>query len=192
MEDSWDELADWARALDRDPRAFAAIFDHHEGRVFRHSLRLVGSFHDAEDVTAASFFELWRRRDKVRIVQGSTLPWLLVTATNVSLNSRRSLRRYRVLLDRLPRGEVADESLWLDLEAGDNDELYDAMKQLTPTDASLLVLTAIDGVAVNEAARLVGMSDGAARVRLHRARQRLQEQLDRSRANGQDLKGVDR
>jgi RNA polymerase sigma factor (sigma-70 family) len=192
VDDRWDEEAEWARALDRDPRAFAAIFDHHEGRVFRHALRLVGSFHDAEDVTAATFFELWRRRDKVRLVQGTTLPWLLVTATNVSLNSRRALRRYRKLLDRLPRGSVVEESFWRDLEADDNDELFEAMKQLNPTDASLLVLTAVDGVPVSEVALILGISDGAARVRLHRVRQRLQQQLDRSTASRHRLKGADR
>jgi RNA polymerase sigma factor (sigma-70 family) len=192
VDDRWDELAEWVRALDRDPQAFATIFDHHEGPVFRHSLRLVGSFHDAEDVTAATFLELWRRRDKVRLVQGSTLPWLLVTATNVSLNSRRTLRRYRELLDRLPRGAELDESIWRDLEADDNNDLFEAMKQLNPTDASLLVLTAVDGVPVNEVARLLGMSDGAARVRLHRVRQRLREQLDRSTPLRHKLKGADR
>jgi RNA polymerase sigma factor (sigma-70 family) len=135
---------------------------------------------------------LWRRRDKVRLVQGSTLPWLLVTATNVSLNSRRTLRRYRELLDRLPRGAEVDESFWRDLEADENDELFEAMKQLNPTDASLLVLTAVDGVPVNEVARLLGLSDGAARVRLHRVRQRLREQLDRSIVLRHNLKGADR
>jgi RNA polymerase sigma factor (sigma-70 family) len=192
VDDRWDELAEWVRALDRDPQAFATIFDHHEGRVFRHSLRLVGSFHDAEDVTAATFLELWRRRDKVRLVQGSTLPWLLVTATNVSFNSRRTLRRYRELLDRLPRGAELDESIWRDLEVDDNHELFEAMKQLNPTDASLLVLTAVDGVPVNEVARLLGMSDGAARVRLHRVRQRLRGELDRSTPLRHKLKGADR
>ncbi len=70
MEAKWDELGDWARALEHDPRAFAAIFDHHETRVFRHALQLTGNQHDAEEVTAASFFELWRRRDVVRLVAG--------------------------------------------------------------------------------------------------------------------------
>lgn len=192
MEDGWEELSDWSRALKRDPRAFARIFDRHEGRVFRHSLNLGASFHDAEDVTAASFFELWRRRDKVRIVEGSTLPWLLVTATNISLNSRRSLRRYRTVLDRLPRTTDIDENVRLGSSIDKNEDLYRSLKQLNPTDGSLLVLTAVDGVAINDAARLLGISDGAARVRLHRARKRLQNQLDRSGDTRPHAEGVGR
>jgi RNA polymerase sigma factor (sigma-70 family) len=180
----WDELDDWSRALQHDPRAFAAIFDHHEGRVFRHSVRLTDSHHDAEDVTAASFFELWRRREAVRLVSDSTLPWLLVTATNISRNSRRSLRRYRSLLDRMPREvNVGAPDLDRELESRlpDSDELYRAMRSLNSNDASLLMLTAVEGLTVKEAAGLLGITDGAGRVRLHRAKQRLRDQLhDRS------------
>jgi RNA polymerase sigma factor (sigma-70 family) len=190
VEDSWNEPADWSQALDRDPRAFAAIFDHHEGRVFRHSLRLLESYHDAEDVTAASFFELWRRRDDVRLVAGSTLPWLLVTATNLSLNTRRGLRRYRTMLDRLPREPQVNSSVDIDLD--ENAELYRAIKGLGSADGTLLILTTVEDVPVGEAAALLGITDGAARVRLHRAKKRLQNQLDASGERMQGVKGVDR
>jgi RNA polymerase sigma factor (sigma-70 family) len=176
----WDEFGDWSRALEHDPRAFAAIFDHHESRVFRHSVQLMDSFHDAEDVTAASFFELWRRREDVRLVADSTLPWLLVTATNISRNSRRALRRYRSLLDQMPRGEnVGDAEVDRELESRlhASEELYRAMRSLNPNDASLLMLTAVEGLTVREAAGLLGITDGAGRVRLHRAKQRLRDQL---------------
>jgi RNA polymerase sigma factor (sigma-70 family) len=172
----WDELGDWSRALEHDPRAFAAIFDHHEDRVFRHSARLTDSYHDAEDVTAASFFELWRRREAVRLVADSTLPWLLVTATNISRNSRRALRRYRSLLDHMPRGEYVGD-LDVDSRLLDSEELYQAMRSLNPNDASLLMLTAVEGLTVKEATGLLGITDGAGRVRLHRAKQRLRDQL---------------
>jgi DNA-directed RNA polymerase specialized sigma24 family protein len=159
----WDELGDWSRALEHDPRAFAAIFDHHEGRVFRHSVQLTDSYHDAEDVTAASFFELWRRREAVRLVADSTLPWLL---------------------DHMPREvNVGAPDLDRELESRlpDSDELYRAMRSLNSNDASLLMLTAVEGLTVKEAAGLLGITDGAGRVRLHRAKQRLRDQLhDRS------------
>ncbi|WP_396133584.1 RNA polymerase sigma factor [Arthrobacter sp. 1088] len=51
---------------------------------------MVGGRHDAEDATAAAFLELWRRREGVRLVDGSILPWLLVTTTNTARNLQRS------------------------------------------------------------------------------------------------------
>lgn len=101
--DPFDESVAWRRALDGDGEAFGRLFDAHSARVFRHARRLTSDVHDAEDVVAAAFLELWRRRRDVRTVNDSVLPWLLVTATNLSLNHGRGLRRYRSLLDRLPR-----------------------------------------------------------------------------------------
>jgi RNA polymerase sigma-70 factor (ECF subfamily) len=177
VDQSWDELEAWGRAKDHDARAFAAIFDHHEARVFRHSLRLTRNVADAEDVTAAAFFELWRRRSAVRLVAGSTLPWLLVTATNVSRNQRRALRRYGSLLDQLPRGGVDEISPALDTVLEIDRDLYQAMRSLGSVDASLLLLTAVEELPVKEAAALLGISDGAARVRLTRAKKRMRSQL---------------
>jgi DNA-directed RNA polymerase specialized sigma24 family protein len=79
----------WARSLAGDETAFAALFDRHGNRVFGHAHRLVDDRHTAQDVTAATFLELWRCRDRVRLVNASAAPWLLVTATNVARNQTR-------------------------------------------------------------------------------------------------------
>lgn len=93
----------WDRSLAGDGDAFGVLFDRHRDRVFRHACRLAQTRHDAEDVVAAAFLELWRRRAEVRLVDGSVLPWLLVTSTNLGRNVARGTRRYRQLLERLPR-----------------------------------------------------------------------------------------
>ena len=56
---------------------------------------------------ATAFLELWRRRDTVRVVEGSVLPWLFVTMTNAARNSGRASLRYRKLLSSLQRSEQA-------------------------------------------------------------------------------------
>jgi RNA polymerase sigma-70 factor (ECF subfamily) len=152
------------------------VFDLHRDRVYHHALRLNGNVHDAEDVTAGAFLELWRRRMDVRLVEGSTLPWLLVTATNLSRNTARSLRRYRALIDSLPRsitarsaGEIALEQLE---EAQAAERVREALRSLSKTDAALIALTAFEGFSPGEAGAALGISDGAARTRLHRARAR--------------------
>ncbi|WP_277526503.1 sigma factor [Arthrobacter sp. ES3-54] len=56
-------------------------------------LRLSRDRHDAEDIMATAFLELWRRRDTVRVVEGPVLPWLLVTTANAARNSGRIQQR---------------------------------------------------------------------------------------------------
>ncbi|WP_375389427.1 RNA polymerase sigma factor [uncultured Amnibacterium sp.] len=172
-----DETALWSRARSGDGRAFAAVFDAHRDRAFRHALRLCASAHDAEDVVAGAFFELWRRRDAVPVVDGSVLPWLLVTTTNLARNSGRGLRRYRAAIDRLPRSEERGDPAETAEERIARERLLAAVHALGERDAALLLLTALEGFTPTEAAAALDLSPGAARVRLHRARKRLRERL---------------
>src|SRR6187402_2563291 len=96
------DSVDWALAIAGEGEAFGRIFDRHQARVLRHSVRLVANRADADDVMALTFLEAWRNRARMRLVDGSVLPWLLVTATNVANNTNRGARRYRALLERLP------------------------------------------------------------------------------------------
>ena len=85
-----------------NPDAFSALYDRHVARVYTHCARQLGTVQDADDLTAVVFLEMWRHKGSIRSVSGSALPWLLMTATNVSRNHRRSLRRYRSALNRIP------------------------------------------------------------------------------------------
>ena len=172
-----DETALWSRACAGDGRAFAALFDTHRDRAFRHALRLVASAHDAEDVVAGAFLELWRRRDAVPIVDGSVLPWLLATTTNLARNSGRGLRRHRAAIDRLPRSQDLADPAETAEERIARAELVKAVRTLGERDAALVLLTALEDCTTAEAAAALGISPGNARVRLHRARKRLQAHL---------------
>jgi RNA polymerase sigma-70 factor (ECF subfamily) len=172
-----DEGTDWEASLANDANAFVSIFNRHRNRVYRHALRMTANAHDAEDVTATAFLELWRRRKTVRLVDGSVLPWLLVTTTNQARNLTRSLRRYRALLASLPRSNdmrsAEDEALQRIEETRITAHVRDALHSLTPSDAALIALTALEHYSNAEAAAALGISEGAARTRLHRARARM-------------------
>lgn len=174
-----DEAELWRRGLGGDAGAFGAIFDRHKDRVFRHAYRLLADRHDAEDATATAFLELWRRRTAVRVVDGSLLPWLLVTVGHAASNLSRSTARYRRLLDRLPRGEhtpagdaAVDERL-----APFGEELHEGWRRLGAVDRDLAALVILEGYPVREAAEALGLTPGAAKTRLSRVKARLRAQL---------------
>jgi RNA polymerase sigma factor (sigma-70 family) len=167
----------WARSLKGQGDAFGLLFDRHRDRIFRHAYRLCPDRHDAEDLMATAFLELWRRKEKVRVVDGSILPWLLVTTTNVARNSRRAAFRYRKLLDSLPRADEArdplDEVLSRHpLDAVDH-ELAAALRALGTMDQQLISLVVFEGYTVTAAATILGLTTSAAKTRMHRARERL-------------------
>lgn len=170
----------WSRSLKGEGEAFGVLFDRHRDRVFRHACRLSGDRHDAEDIMAAAFLELWRRREKVRVVEGSVLPWLLVTTTNLARNSRRAAVRYRRLLASLPRkGNIPDAAG----EASHNQDTVDpnvalALRTLNATDLHLVSLVVFEEYTLADAAAVLNMAPGAAKTRMHRARQRMKAAIN--------------
>ena len=97
-----DDAGLWSRVCRGDELALAALFDRHEARLFRHATRLLTHREDAKDAVTVAFFELWRKRASVRLVDGSPLPWLLTAVAHCARNLERSGRRYRTLLERVP------------------------------------------------------------------------------------------
>ena len=175
----------WRLMSDGDGEAFGALFDRHRHRVLGHSLRIVASTHVAEDVVAIVFYEAWRRRADIRIVNGSMLPWLLVTANNTIRNMTRQHRRYRALLNRLPPPEqsadIAEEFLEVTARELESTLLRNAFDQLKPLDRDVLTLCVLEQLSTREAASALGIAEGTVKSWLHRAKARLgsvYQQLD--------------
>jgi len=167
---------DWRKALAGDGDAFGRIFDRHKDRIRRHSHGLVASVPDAEDVVAVTFLEAWRNRHRVRVVDGSLLPWLLVTTTNVARNLSRSSRRYAIALSRLPP-VTSVEIPGSDLAA------TRALRGLSLDDQRVITLCVLYDFTTLEAAEALGVAPGTVKSRLSRAKRRLALQLDLSTAS---------
>jgi RNA polymerase sigma factor (sigma-70 family) len=160
---------EWTAAVAGDGEAFGRIFDRHRDRIWRHGLRLAPTTSDADDLVAITFFEAWRNRESVRVVEGSVLPWLLVTATNVGRNLRRSANRYTALLERLPPADhAADPADALELS-----DITTRLMRLSVADRQVLTLCVIEGYSERDAAAALGIAAGTVKSRLSRARRRL-------------------
>ncbi|WP_144876924.1 RNA polymerase sigma factor [Microbacterium sp. 1.5R] len=164
-----------------DEPAYRMLHERHQAPVFRMSLVLMRTTWDAEEVAATAFFELWRKRDKVRVVEGSVLPWLLATTSYAAKNSLRSRRRYQRLLSRIPRDgdvpdhadEVARAMDFLKISRG----VRDALLALNTRDASVLVLCVVHELPASEAAIVLGIPEGTVKSRLSRVKARLRGTL---------------
>lgn len=167
----------WDAVLGGDGESFGRLFDRHRDRVFRHALRAVRDLTDAEDLTAIAFLELWRRRTAARVVDDSLLPWLLVTTSNAARNMHRTRRRHARLLARLPPPEhTPDGSDTVDARldgAAAHTALAQSIAALPRVDRDLLTLTALEGFTLQQASEALGLSYGAAKTRMSRARRRL-------------------
>lgn len=153
--------------------SLAVVLDRHQERIHRHALGLVPARDDAKDVVAITFLEAWRRRAEVRFVDGSLLPWLLVTATHTARNITRSARRYRDLIERVPLSLEAPDPAGA-LEEG---RAVAALKTLSEAHRTVVTLCVIEGLPVADAALVLDVPVGTVKSRLHFAKRALSERL---------------
>jgi RNA polymerase sigma factor (sigma-70 family) len=189
-----DEQAEWRAVLGHEPGAFARLFDRHRDAIFRQALRLMAQPADADEVASAAFFELWRKQGAVVLVDGSVRPWLLATTANLARNSHRTRLRHEAFLRRLtdqPGDSGPDAFERIDDHLVRQD-LVKALRKLKPQDVALVTMTALDGYRVGEIAGLLGLTEGNARVRLHRAHARLRGLLTATEEDHADSREVAR
>jgi RNA polymerase sigma-70 factor (ECF subfamily) len=158
-----------------DEERFCSLYESARPRIIAYALRRSTSPEDAADIVAETFEVAWRRLDDVPAGPDSLLS-LYVTARHVLANSGRKTRR---------RDEIATR-LAYELRAAhvDGDPLGEegllalsCLHSLPEDDRELLMLTGWDGLSGAEAGRVLGCSATAARIRLHRARLRLNEAM---------------
>ena len=170
------DLELWSAVAAGDETAFGTLFDRHSRAVYNHAFRLSGSWSVAEDATQATFVVAWRKRDAVRLVHGTALPWLLVVAGNHVRTEWRSARRRRALLGRLPTEHDPDPA---DDVAGRLDDerqmrrVLAAVRRLPRAEREAVALCLWSGVGYPEAAVVLGVTEVAVRSRVSRARARL-------------------
>lgn len=158
---------------------FEDLYQHCRPAVLGYVLRRCTSPEDAADAIAETFLTAWRRLDDIPAGEGRRL-WLYGVARRVLANQRRGERRRFALTQRLIT-ELAEMPKPAET-AGALANLTAAFKRLSDSDREILSLEGWEGLDAGEIAAVLGCSRNAARIRLHRARRRLAQQLNQQQA----------
>jgi RNA polymerase sigma factor (sigma-70 family) len=123
----------------------------------------------AQDVISETYVIAWRKHAHTA---PNPIGYLLLTARRVLDRTRRGQASRQVTAERLYRlmshsGPSAEDV------ALRRREIADALAALAEVDREALLLTAWDGLSSAEAGDVLGLSAGAVRIRVHRARQHL-------------------
>lgn len=163
-------------ASDERRKRFEAVYRAHHGEILGYVLRRTQTPDDAADVIAETFLTAWRRLDEVPADPQAQL-WLYGVARRVLANHRRGERRRSALADRL---QADLERSWYQPEYGGQDaQIAAAFGRLPAEQRELLALSAWEDLDAGQIATVLGCSRNAARIRLHRARRRLADELER-------------
>jgi len=169
-----------AAAQDGDREAFDELVKRHYRRVFTLARRLVADADDAHDVTQEVFLRAYRSLDKFRgDAQLST--WLYrITANCAATHLGKSSRHRHDALgdDEAIVDERPDSNPELLADAASVRERLDlAIAELPPRLRAVVMLRDVYEMPHEVIATELGISESAAKVRLHRARKKLRERI---------------
>ncbi|WP_243710952.1 sigma-70 family RNA polymerase sigma factor, partial [Actinomadura sp. KC216] len=143
-------------------RRLTAIYDECRQRVWAYAAARAGR-QAADEVVSETFAIAWRR---LADVPDPALPWLLGVARNVLRDGHRAEVRRESFTAELgrwtarPTGDIAED-------VAERLAVVRAMAALPDGDREILILVAWQGLTPRDAARVVGCSPAALRVRLH-------------------------
>lgn len=145
-------------------------------QLLTYFVRRVDQPADAADLLGEVLLVFWRRVAEAPDDDHEVRLWLYGIASKVLSTHRRGTVRRRALADRL-RADLSNASQ-PDPENPPVARLAAAMAQLKPADRDLIILIHQDGFSLSDVTRILRLRPGTARVRYHRARQRLKVILD--------------
>jgi len=148
---------------------FNKLYESYAKDVFRFALWLSGSRSMADDITSETFIRAWTHFQPIRT---ETLKaYLFTIARNYYLGQMRKEKRIVELDDQLP-----DPVLSPDIKI----ELRDEIKQvqifllsLPECDRTVFILRIQHNIPYAEIARIMEISESAAKVKIHRTRKKL-------------------
>ena len=154
------------RAQSSDAAAFAEIFERYQHRIVNYIYGLVHDRELANDLAQESFLKAYRALPRM----GSDLrlaPWLYRIAGNTAFSAlrRRKLIRWLPLLN---DGIMTPD---IDGEVAEAEAVHRALAKLPAKYAAPLLLHSHEGLSCNEIAEILGISSGAVKTRLFRARE---------------------
>lgn len=169
-----------------DARAFRRVFDLYRDRVYGLCRHMAGNEHDAEDWAQESFVQAFKGIGSFR-AEASFGTWIYRIAANCCLAHRRRQRpRFQPLdevveaggampLQRPPAAGGDPEKQLLRKELLKRAEA--AVVQLPENQRLVFVLATQMGLRYREIGEIVGASEDAVKVRVHRARKRVRDAL---------------
>lgn len=173
----------------RDPRAFEALYRKYVAQVYSFALYELRDPHAAEDITAQIFLRALAAvphfREQSDGPGSSFRVWLFQIARNALSNEKRRARRHPTspieLALEYPAGDDVQATVTNRVEL---ERVWEHIDGLPADRRRALVLRFVNEMSTREIAQVLGKSEGATRVLIHRSLQSVARQLERTERSG--------
>lgn len=177
--------------MSNQPTQFREIFDTYHPIILRYLTRIVGQT-EAEDITQVVLIKVSKSLPQFR-GDSSLNTWIYRIATNCAIDKLRSTREQQTQVsERIMTEEDSDniseqESCCIESESPSVETgvirkemsqcVLEYVNRLSENYRAVLVLSELEGLSNAEIADIIGISLNSVKIRLHRARQKLRQEL---------------
>ena len=151
------------------------FLDRYGQQVFVLVDRIVSCQEDAEELTQDVFLKAFQQLSSFK-AESSFSTWIYRIATNIAISAVRKKRNDVLRLDDSVFANLSDTQVDAALEDESEEQmerLQQAMNQLEADERALITLYYLEEKPLAEVAFILGMTEGNAKVKLHRIRKKL-------------------
>lgn len=170
-----------SRSASSRESAFNHLFEDFADPIFNYILRMVGDRDRADDIAQDTFIKAYRKLDTLTD-DASVRSWIYRIATNTAIDE---MRRRRFVsrpqadegrpLDELRDGSAGPEAQLMSSVL--DDRIQRALLRLRPNHRQCIVLSDLEDMSAQQIGEVMGMSYGAVRTLLCRARAEMRRAL---------------
>lgn len=161
------DQTDWLEYVGGNDAALERIHQRHRPALMKYCSYVTGSYARAQDIVQETLLRLIKQRGTLT-VKTSLADWLFICARNLCFNVVKHEKLKEKLVERLPAiARVLDQETSRFIEQ--------VLNSLSMEERDLILMREQQGYSIGEIALLLGITEETARVRLYRARKKMQE-----------------
>ena len=171
------------KAKEGDTVAFTVMIRQYQNLVHATAFQILKDTSLAEDVAQEAFVTAFRSLQDLR-TESSFPPWLRKITRNLALAARKEQHRFGALEEAgVLLSPPADEGSEVERERREADAFGEEVRRIVSSLSDTLrfpvMLCHVDDLSTRNAARFLGITEGALRKRLHDGKKKLQERIVR-------------
>ena len=169
------------KVLGGDVQAFSYLVDKYKDMVFTLAFRILKNRENAEEVAQDSFVKVYQNLGKFKS-KSKFSTWLYRIVYNTAISRVRVKQKTTMSIEDEKFYEIGDDehdvNKSFDIE-NNKMILQRLLNKLDETDRALITLYYLDGCKISEIVEITGYNDSNIKVKLHRTRKKMQEELHR-------------